>query len=468
MSREALVRLAEKGEYCPDCWPRMRFQQHRVVYCADHSAERAAQEQRDQAERAAAELQALTPPPKISRIVPADLTNPARLGALYVDAVLNKRWVPDRFSNTEAAVNEFINCAARAVQKDHLGTPEKLFGHFLSNPKEAHDQIGNVDEDIAKALVPWDMRPDIAEAAAEAMRAAAPAKDRALTTAVEQQMDLLGGEAHIGLLHFIMVHCFLPHHPYPGREYVSKHGKLRLIVTAGNIGDPDGDPDREESLESCEVPWGTRARLILPYMIREALRHKTRLIDLRSSLKGLLTELGLEYGGKMRAPFLRQIHNLATAHFRLIGWNEAGSWTHSGQFVTGMQLWNSATDSQSQWYPCIHLSHDFYEAIQEYIVPVRLDHLRRLSRSSRHMDIYVWLASRVYGMRKPIPPIPLSELQSIFGRDIHNPQDFKRKFRKALVAIQNKDIWPELSATIQGDYLCICKSKTPVRSFTTR
>ena len=83
------------------------------------------------------------------------------------------------------------------------------------------------------------------------------------------------------------------------------------------------------------------------------------------------------------------------------------------------------------------------------------------------MDIYVWLASRVYGMRQPIPPIPLSELQSIFGRDIHNPHDFKRKFRKALVAIKDKDVWPELSAKIQGDYLRIWKSKTPVRSLKT-
>lgn len=449
-------------EYCPGCYPGVKIN-GRETYCEDHA---------DQEKKAAPEKDDFMsifpsvpepnntddPAPSIHRIVPADLASADRLTSLYYQAVLHGRWNPKKFDLPHSSALEFVACAKLARRMDRKKSPEKLFAYLLLHPERQNVTAG--DEDAAKSFL-GDRLYDLAAAGTAALQERSTKAHTGVVTAAARRIRL-PLDSTTGILHSVLTNCFLPHHHVPDRRWVSKNGRTTLIVTAGER----GDPAQEGRVVSCEVPWGTRARLILPYLIRYALLNNTREIDLGSSAKQWGRKIHLHYGSKMQRAFFRQIENFATSSFRLIGWRDGGSWTRAGHFASGLDLWQSDPDHRSRrWRPVIELSTEFYEALRERRVPVRLDHLRKLARSSRTMDLYVWLASRIFAMQSSQVDVPLTDLHAIFGRDLTNPRDFRRKLHRGLAAIRVQGVWPGLNAEVRGDYLRLRKSSTPFPSF---
>lgn len=121
----------------------------------------------------------------------------------------------------------------------------------------------------------------------------------------------------------------------------------------------------------------------------------------------------------------------------------------------------AVTQMLAAWTPTMTLSDDFYRAVQEHRVPVNMEHLVKLSRSPRRMDLYSWLSYRTPRIRpRGRVPVKLHALWSIFGPDIAEFRDFKKRLIRDLRAIAA--IYPGFNAEIDGDILWLRRSPPPV------
>ena len=93
-------------------------------------------------------------------------------------------------------------------------------------------------------------------------------------------------------------------------------------------------------------------------------------------------------------------------------------------------------------------------------MPVDMDHLARLMRSPRRMDLYTWLSYRtgVIPRRRSVK-IALRDLQPLFGPDISESWKFKQVLKRDLKALAQ--VWPRFNVDIQGDKMVLRWSESP-------
>ena len=228
-----------------------------------------------------------------SSIESADLVDDDRLAELYLDAV-HREWWP--LGNK--AVLEFWCLAEKALQDDQYGTPGRLF-HSLIKSKEL-GRITDGQEQRALQRMPAHAR--------EALVARAGLREpQAPLAKVEQPIQhqdtepvglelWTDGSERVVYHHSVMMVCFLPQKRLPPheREYVVRHGHAALRIEAGTL----IDPENVGQFKQLPVPYGSRARMILPYINAYALQHRTRTVDLGRSLRGFMTRIGLSFDGR--------------------------------------------------------------------------------------------------------------------------------------------------------------------------
>ena len=129
------------------------------------------------------------------------------------------------------------------------------------------------------------------------------------------------GDERVVYHHSIMMMCFLPQKRLPvhQREYVVRHGQAALRIEAGTL----IDPGKVGHFKPLPVPYGSRARMILPYINAYAIRHRTRTVDLGRSLREFMTRIGLSFDGRRGVQITEQVQALAAAHLVL------GLWEHN-------------------------------------------------------------------------------------------------------------------------------------------
>lgn len=390
--------------------------------------------------------------PNFDHIVDQDLRQDGRLQELYRQAVRGGHW-----PNSDQAVLDFWALAEKALKDDTQGTPGALFRALVRDKRTAY--ITDSAEDRALRRLPSPLRHDLVRSAADAPAAVAeipPERDRLFRT--EELDDFFGRD--IGFSHSILMQCFLPQKPLPAnkRTWSVQHGNATLEIDAGRIATATPGTFR-----ACAVPAGAKPRLILPYIVRHAIANQTRYIDLGRSLRHFMSDrLGIPVTGPNGKVLVREIENVGMASFYLGTWNEAGYGTTASRVAAKVSIWAERNPDQSLlWNPEMVLSGDFYEAIQEHRVPINMDHLRRLAKSPRRMDLYAWLSYRLPRVHKQrAVTIPLRQLQEIFAPDIESRRRFKQKLRQDLAAIAQ--VYPRFRVEIHGDMLILRHSPPPI------
>ena len=275
------------------------------------------------------------------RVERADLEDDARLSELYVDAV-RRGWWP----RGPTAVLDFWALAEKALQEDSHGTPGRLF-HSLVKSKE-RGRITDGQEQRAQRRMPSHVRevlvaraagggpevPTVAQVAPPAVAESDP---------VDAAADLWATDPdRVVYHHSIMMMCFLPQKRLPAdqRHYVVRHGLAALRIEAGTL----IDPAEVGTFRPFPVPFGSRARLILPYINGYALRHQTRTVDLGRSLRAFMTHLGLSFDGRRGHQIMEQVQSLAAAHLVLGLWDTSSgrSHAHLATVADEISFWNRA------------------------------------------------------------------------------------------------------------------------------
>ena len=386
----------------------------------------------------------MTKRPSIHRVTPEDLHDGDRLQELYRDAVHRGMW-----PNSPNSALDFAALAEKALADDKHGTPGALFVSLLkaadvSRVTQAHE---------TRAMQRWtsDIRQELVE-----------------TTSREpetQQLDRTTGDVdealhvpNVGYLHAVLMQCFMPQKPTADRAFSISHGLASLRIEAGGL----PDPNKPGVWLECQVPSGAKARLILPYIVGEAVRSGCPEIDLGESLRQFMARLNVPVTGANGKGLVRQVQYIAGSTIVLGEWTQEIVRARRANVAEEYSFWiERRPDQRGFWTPRMTLSEKFFEATQEHRVPIDMHHLAQLGRSPRRMDLYAWLSYRLPRIpaRRQVP-ISLDALHSIFGQDITTRANFRKRLVLDLNAIAT--IYPDFRLELEGDILWLRKSPPPV------
>jgi hypothetical protein len=230
-------------------------------------------------------------------------------------------------------------------------------------------------------------------------------------------------------LHAVLCQVGLPRSKVEGRIFERTSGKAALRLEAGGqyLGKRGG-------FKELPLPYGSRPRLVLYHLCSEAVRTRSREIDIGRSLAAFLEKLDLCTSGQEYTRFKNQMTALCGVRM-ILGYSDAGrSLTINTVPVHRFDAWTHYDGRQLGFWPgYLELSTEFYETLVEHAVPLDPRAIHALKHAALALDIYTWLAHRLCRIRKP-GGVKLSwaNLREQFGQEYGSSKDFKKEFRAGL------------------------------------
>lgn len=245
-----------------------------------------------------------------------------------------------------------------------------------------------------------------------------PAVENLITEALAIEEEAAKEAGAIGFMARALVQATLPHRKVEGSEFVRTNGHFSLSIMA---------PSR------IGLPYGTVPRLLLAWLTTEAVRTKSRELELGDTLAEFMRELGM---GAATGGSTGTITRLKDQMTRLFSSSITG--IYEGKDATAILnrtvadkavLWwhPKAPEQAGLWRSTVTLSQPFFEEITDKPVPVDLRAIQALKRSPLALDIYTWLAYRAAYVKKPTV-IPWEGLAMQFGSDYKLLRQFKAAF----------------------------------------
>jgi hypothetical protein len=247
----------------------------------------------------------------------------------------------------------------------------------------------------------------------------------------------------------------MPHRKVEGNEFVRRNGAFVMTMQAPS---------------SIGLPYGSTPRLLMAWVTTEAVRTRSRELDLGDSMAGFMRELGLTpVSGKrgqtrMLKQQTRRLFN-ATVSCNYKGADNGPMADIGYRIASKAILWWDAPnpEQRSLWQSSVTLSGDFYDELIERPVPVDMRALKALRRSPLALDIYTWLTWRMSYLRAPVE-IPWAALAQQFGSDYKLVRQFKAAFIAELRRVLT--VYPDARVNDGEAGLLLTPSPTHVRKAT--
>ena len=225
----------------------------------------------------------------------------------------------------------------------------------------------------------------------------------------------------VGFMARALIQATLPHRKTAGNEFERRNGNFRLSLLApARIG----------------LPYGTVPRLLLAWLTTEAVRTKSRELELGDSLSGFMRDLGLVPTGGRWGSIGRLKDQTKRLFASTVSTTYDDSVSHAElgyRLADRSMLWwdTRAPDQAALWRSTVTLTEPFYREITERPVPVDMRAIRALKRSPLALDIYAWLTYRA-SYATTASAIPWEALALQFGSDYRRTRDFKAAFIEEL------------------------------------
>lgn len=267
-------------------------------------------------------------------------------------------------------------------------------------------------------------------------------EQRELEQAGSHPADPLGVYDYHAFLPWEFIHFNLPYQRPAEPIWTRTNSNATFEVVAGRVQQPDGTVDRF-------VPYGKQARAALLWMCTEAKLTNSPVLELGASYNAFLTKLGVgarvgSRGGqsaKTVKATLAQLRALFAATISVTTDDDDPDGKlqlrdFGYRLTSASNLWFShrgATDVDGLFPSTVTLSGELFGSIIERGIPVNLDGWRAIqarSKSPIALDVYVWLCSRLYGLRGVARPT-WDQLQAQFGSQATR-KEFVRLFTSAL------------------------------------
>jgi hypothetical protein len=249
--------------------------------------------------------------------------------------------------------------------------------------------------------------------------------------------------------------CTLPHrNPGDVPAWSRRNGNLTLAIQPGW---------NHRTNQSCGYPYGSIPRLLLAWITTEALRTKSRRLELGDSLGAFMMALGLSpytgRGPRGDATRLRdQMERLfgALISFDYCTTNETDkrrgghAWLRMQVAPRGRFWWNEEDrDEVLLWGSWIELGEAFFEAITSEPVPLDVRILRHIKQSPMAIDLYAILNREAFRARKSGEPrfLAWEWLHIQIGNEYGKLDNFRRDALPQLETILA--VYPGLTVQLQ-------------------
>ena len=258
-------------------------------------------------------------------------------------------------------------------------------------------------------------------------------------------------DADLGFMARLMALCSLPR-TNPGKrlQYKRVNGPYTLGMSAGI---------------DNKLPFGNLPRLLLAWVCTEAVRTQNRELVLGASLSEFMRKLGMASIGGARTRLRNQMKRLFHCQVELIYEDEYGERSVASRIADRTEFWwnPKRPDERTLWESKIELGEKFFQEIIRHPVPLDMNILKALKRSSLGLDLYLWLTYRTFTLTRPLR-LSWPRLYRQFGADPSKADDkfTVRNFRKDCLRelIKIKTAWPDMNyATAKG--VLILSPSTP-------
>jgi hypothetical protein len=256
----------------------------------------------------------------------------------------------------------------------------------------------------------------------------------------------------VDYLHAVLCQVGLPRSKTTETSFERTSGNASLLVKAGELW------NGKEWVQQ-PLPYGTRPRLALVHISSEAIRTKSRVIEIGHSVRDFLVKLGADTSGHEYARFKTQMKALAACEMRV----GIGAATIKSQPIERFEAWLHSTGQQTTlWAGTLELSEKFFETLREYAVPMDARALCALKHSALALDVYTWLAHRLHRVNS-ISGVKVSweNLREQFGQEYSDPKNFKKEMVKAIRAVLS--VYPTAHVEDVPGGLLLLPSPAPVR-----
>ena len=261
-------------------------------------------------------------------------------------------------------------------------------------------------------------------------------------------------EPDLGFMARMLALCSLPR-TNPGRriQYKRANGPFTLYMTAGG---------------GQRLPYGNLPRILLAWVSTEAVQTRSRDLILGRSLTEFMRRLDIfNDSGAMRRRLRNQMGRLFGTRVELIYEDKRVQRRAASNITTRSEFWWNPRrpDAPALWDSKIRLGEDFFNEIITNPIPLDMNILKSLKRSSLGMDLYMWLSYRTFTLKK-VTALRWRSLYRQFGAqpskasDRRVVYDFRKDFLRELKKI--KEAWPGLRYDTARGVLIIMPSKMPL------
>ena len=293
----------------------------------------------------------------------------------------------------------------------------------------------------------------------KALRDATPQAVHHFTQAdqVNQLVDAREADPDMGFMARLMALCSLPRtNPGNRLQYKRVNGPYKLIMIAG------GD---------CKLPFGNLPRLLLAWVCTEAVRTGSRVLVLGASLSKFMRALGINSdSGGARGEYTRlrnQMKRLFGCTVSLIYKDKHGEAAVNSLIARRTEFWwnERKPNEPVLWESKIELGEDLFNEIIRHPVPLDMNTLTALKRSSLGLDLYLWLVYRTFVLRAPLR-LTWRHLYRQFGVNPSKASDKNTVNRFRTHALRElkkiKLAWPELNYSMAPGLLILHPSRPAI------
>jgi hypothetical protein len=270
----------------------------------------------------------------------------------------------------------------------------------------------------------------------EARRVAAGDKNQRIC--VEAAHAIMSDEkGTIGIAHAGFAMAALPHKKTADLVWERNGGPIKLLIESG----------LDSQKKPIGVPYGSIARMILLYLQTQAVKTRSRDVELGASMNAWLTNMDIAAGGKTYQIVREQSRRISRCRLTFFRRTANAEFVSNGAFVRDsiLPLDPQASNQSSFWQERVRLDEGFYQSLIDHPLPLREAAIRQISSRSLAIDLYVWLAYRLHVLEGPVE-VSWASLKSQFGAEYKELRFFRRDFIPPLkIALS---VYPEAQITV--------------------
>lgn len=247
----------------------------------------------------------------------------------------------------------------------------------------------------------------------------------------------------LGYMARILVQATMPHSNPGVTTFERTNGKLSLAI----MGHP-----------KVGLPYGTYPRLLLAWLVTEAVKNKDATVVLGHTLSKFMSGLGLIPSGGRWGTIWRlrdQMRRLFSSSISCVYTEDTLNSGIGFNIAKEYHLWwdPKQPEQADLWQSTVTLSQDFFQEIVDRPVPIDMRALKALKNSSMALDLYCWLTYRLSYLHYKTE-IPWQLLQAQFGANYADTKQGRFEFKRQLLAQLKKvaAVYESASKARVGDY----------------